>query len=124
MKKFLKSLFAIALVLSIMGTSTNAATVDLTTSDTQKASVYISAKGAKITGSNASSSAYSVRFYGQYINSAGNHAIDVDVTVKKGESCPTTYTYKFTSNKNWQLLLKPNAFGVTGCSASGTITAY
>ena len=124
MKKFLKTLFAIALVLSIMGTSTNAATVDLTTSDTQRASDSISAKGAKITGSNSSSSAYSVRFYGQYINSAGNYAVDVDVKVVAGGTCPTTYSHKFTSNKTWQLLLKPNAFGVTGCSASGTITAY
>ncbi len=124
MKKFLKSFFAIALVLSIMGTSTNAATVDLTTSDTQKASAIIDAKGTKITGSNSRTSAYSVRFYGQYINSAGEYATDADVTVRKGETCPTTYTFKFTSNKKWRLLLKPNAFDVTGCSASGTITAY
>lgn len=124
MKKILKSLFAIALVLSIMGTSTNAATVDLTTSDTERASDSISAKGAKIIGSNSSSSAYSVRFYGQYKNSAGVYATDTDVKVVAGGTCPTTYTYKFTSNKTWRLLLKPNAFNVTGCSASGTITAY
>ena len=123
MKKLLKIMFAVMLMLSIIGNTTTAATVNLTTSDTSKASSAISAKGAKFSGSNSAKSAHSVRFYSQYKNSAGSYVSDADVKVLAGASCPETKTYKFASNMNWRLLLKPNAWDAKDCTASGVINS-
>ena len=84
MKKFLKTVFATVLMAEILAGSSNAATVNLTTSDTSKASGNVYVKGATFSGSNASTSAHSVRFYSQYKNSAGDYANDKNCKVIAG----------------------------------------
>lgn len=106
----------------ILAGSSNAASVNLTTSDTSKASSTVYVKGATFSGSNSSSSAHSVRFYSQYKNSAGDYANDQNCKVGIGKSCPRTSTYKFASKVYWRLLLKPNALNAKDCTASGTIS--
>lgn len=121
MNKILKIVFAIALVAAMISNTSNAATVNLTTSDTSKASGAVYVKGATFSGSNSSSSAHAVRFYGQYKNSAGNYVTDKDCKVAIGGTCPVTSKYKFASKMYWRLLLKPNAWDAKDCTASGTI---
>lgn len=122
MKRFLKTILALTLIISMMGQTTDAANVNLTTSQTYAASGAVSAKQAKFSGSNSSSSANSVRFYSQYKNSAGNYANDANVKVAIGGKCATTKTFQFSSSVKWRLYLKPNAWNAKNCTATGTIT--